>query len=126
MDRRRLAVSIAHRADYADLFDPGPLLAACDAWDVAPAEASTPAAIAAPTLVMRGWFDPYSTPPIDLEKAFLGRQNAYVFEVPNESYNAFGYTECPRTIRNAWLDAVDAPPVDTSCLTEIPPPDLGG
>jgi DNA-directed RNA polymerase specialized sigma24 family protein len=36
-----------------------------------------------------------------------------------ESYNALGFTECPRTIRNAWLDATSGPPVDTSCLASI-------
>jgi hypothetical protein len=39
-----------------------------------------------------------------------GAPDVYLVEIPNQSYNALGYTECPRTIRNAWIDAPKARP----------------
>ena len=73
---------------------------------------------------MRGSLDPYSTPPDDIVEA-IGGPRTYVYEVPNQSYNAFGEVDCPRLIRNAWIDAPDAAPADVSCLSEIAPVDLG-
>jgi pimeloyl-ACP methyl ester carboxylesterase len=126
VDHRRLQVSMAGRAEYADLFDPGPLLTACGAWDVPPAAPTAEAFPSSlPTLVMRGWFDPYSAPPTHIKDAFKDRPDVYFYEVPNESYNAFGFSDCPRLIRNAWIDAIDVPPADTSCLSTIAPPLLG-
>ena len=71
---------------------------------------------------MRGWFDPYSTPPDDI-KAAIGGPKTYIYDVPNQSYNALGEVDCPRLIRNAWIDAPNAPPVDVSCLADIAPVD---
>jgi pimeloyl-ACP methyl ester carboxylesterase len=130
VDGPRLAAAIAGRPAYADVFSPSPLLAPCAAWGVAPAAASTGGAPAAastggapadsvPTLILRGAFDPYSALPSDVTKA-LGGPNVYVVNVPNQSYNTLGFTECPRAIRNSWIDAPTAPP-DTSCLANIPP-----
>ena len=73
---------------------------------------------------MRGSLDPYSTPPDDIVRA-IGGPSTYVYAVPNQSYNAFGEVDCPRLIRNAWIDAPDAAPADVSCLSEIAPVDLG-
>lgn len=126
VDHRRLQVSIAGRGPYADLFDPGPLLTPCDAWDVPPGGIpSGPFPSGMPALVMRGWFDPFSAPPADIRDAFKDRPEVYFYEVPNESYNSFGFSDCPRLIRNAWIDAITAPPVDVSCLAAIPRPQLG-
>lgn len=126
MDHARLAEAIDGRAAYGDVFDPSPLVSVCEAWDVAPAQADTsPLPDDLPTLMFRGWFDPYSTPVADIRSAYGDRRNLYIVEVPEQSYNAFGYAECPRLIRNAWIDAPAAPPVDTSCLDRIPPIDLG-
>ena len=125
IDHGRLEADIAGRAAYADLFDPSPLLTACEVWPTGPAPVPPPAwPVDVPTLAMRGWFDPYSTPPDDI-KAAIGGPNTYIYDVPNQSYNAFGEVDCPRLIRNAWIDAPDAPPVDVSCLADIAPIDLG-
>ena len=126
VDQARLDEDIAGRPAYEDLFGPGPLVAACDVW---PVRSSAPAPSAAwptgvPTLVMRGSLDPYSTPPEDIIRA-IGGPDTYVYAVPNQSYNAFGEVDCPRLIRNAWIDAPDAAPADVSCLSEIAPVDLG-
>ena len=58
-------------------------------------------------------------------KSAAGAPNVYLVEIPNQSYNALGYTECPRAIRNAWIDAPTAAPADTTCLQSIPAPPLG-
>lgn len=122
VDAPRLAAAVAGRPAYGEVFSPSPLLAPCAAWGVAPASTSTGGSPTGgvPTLILRGEFDPYSAPPSDVTKAMAGAPNVYLVEVPNQSYNTLGYTECPRAIRNAWIDAPTAPP-DTSCLGNIPP-----
>jgi hypothetical protein len=121
IDQDRLKADIAGRAAYADLFDPSPLLTPCEVWPTGPAPGPPLAwPVDVPTLVMRGWLDPYSTPPDDI-KAAIGGPKTYIYDVPNQSYNAFGEVDCPRLIRNAWMDAPNAPPVDVSCLDDIAP-----
>ena len=121
IDHGRLEADIAGRAAYADLFDPSPLLTACEVWPAGPAPVPpAPWPVDVPTLVLRGWFDPYSTPPDDI-KAAIGGPNTYIYDVPNQSYNALGEVDCPRLIRNAWIDAPGAPPADVSCLADIAP-----
>jgi pimeloyl-ACP methyl ester carboxylesterase len=125
IDHARLKADIAGRVAYVELFDPSPLLTACDVWPTGEAPAPPPAwPVNVPTLAMRGWFDPYSTPPDDV-KAAIGGPNTYIYDVPNQSYNSFGEVDCPRLIRNAWIDAPNAPPIDVSCLADIAPIDLG-
>ncbi len=121
IDHARLIADIAGRAAYADLFEPSPLLTACDVWPTGDPP-GTPAAwpVNVPTLVVRGWVDPFSTPPDDIKSA-IGGPNTYIYDVPNQSYNALGEVDCPRLIRNAWMDAPNAPPADVSCLAEIAP-----
>ena len=125
VDASRLATAIAGRPAYADVFAPSPLLAPCAAWGVTPTPASTgstpPGGV--PTLIFRGEFDPYSAPSSDVSAALAGTSNVYLVDVPNQSYNTLGFTECPRAIRNAWIDAPNGPP-DTSCLGNIPALDL--
>jgi hypothetical protein len=67
---------------------------------------------------------PFSAPMNEVAKATAGASNVYLIDIPNQSYNALGYTECPLAIRNAWIDALTAPPADTSCLAKIPPIEL--
>ena len=91
---------------------------------MAPASADSGAALpltgGVPTLVLRGALDPYSAPLSDVAAATAGAAKVYPLEIPNQSYNVLGYTECPRAIRNAWIDSPTAPPA-TSCLTGAPP-----
>jgi pimeloyl-ACP methyl ester carboxylesterase len=123
IDQPRLQASLDGRAAYGDVFSPSPLLTPCAVWGVAPEPAASAGSPinGVPTLVLRGALDPYSAPPIDVTNAIGGAQNVFVVEIPNQSYNALGYTECPRAIRNAWMDAPNAPPADTTCLAKIPP-----
>ena len=122
VDHARLDRAIAGRAAYAALFEPGPLAAACDAWDVSPS--SAPSKLPGgptPILVLRGWFDPYSTPAADVQAALIGYPNLALVEVPNASYNALGGNDCPRRIRNAWIDALTPPDPGFACRFGDPP-----
>jgi pimeloyl-ACP methyl ester carboxylesterase len=127
IDESRLGASIDGRPAYVDDFSPSPLLAPCAAWSVPPAPAASVGSPTGglPTLVLRGALDPYSAPMSEVAKAANGAADVYLVEIPNQSYNALGYTECPRTIRNAWIDAPTAPPSDTSCLAGIPQIEFG-
>jgi hypothetical protein len=125
VDHTRLDRDIARRQAYAELFSPGPLGPACSAWSVPSAPVAS-ASIGAdvPTLILRGWIDPFSAPPGDVAAAVGDTGNVHSLEVPNMSYNALS-VGCARTIRDAWLDAPTAAPSDTSCLAQIPPLRLG-
>jgi pimeloyl-ACP methyl ester carboxylesterase len=125
--RATLDRDIAGRKPYADLFQPGPLAAQCDAWDVKPAAAlaSGPFGGGVPVLILRGAFDPFSTTPGQITVASAGQTNVQIVEVPNASYDVLGPFECVRAIRNAWVDSPGAPPADSSCLAKIPAIDLG-
>jgi pimeloyl-ACP methyl ester carboxylesterase len=122
IDESRLSASSDGRPAYQDVFSPGPLLVPCEAWSVKPVTPPTAgtAGDAVPTLVLRGVFDPFSAPTSDVTKA-LSAGTSFVLDIPNQSYNTLGYTECPRAIRNAWIDAPTSAPADTSCLPKIPP-----
>jgi pimeloyl-ACP methyl ester carboxylesterase len=122
LDQARLEASLEGRAAYAAVFAPGPLLTPCAGWQVAPAAPGPngPITGGVPTTIIRGAFDPYSTPVSDISKATAGLANVFTLEIPNQSYNALGYDECPVSIRNAWIDAPTVAPAKTSCLGQIP------
>ena len=124
IDRSRLDASIDGRQSYAEAFAPvANSIAACDAWPVGGGGASPtgPVTGGVPTMIMRGALDPFSAPMSDVSNAVGPSDNTYLLEVPNQSYNVLGFTECPVAIRNAWIDTPTAPAADTSCLTKIPP-----
>jgi pimeloyl-ACP methyl ester carboxylesterase len=122
IDTSRLEASIDARPAYGDVFDPSPLLTPCAAWSVGPSGPGPTGLITGgvPVLVLRGALDPFSAPSSEVREATAGLDNVFVVDIPNQSYNALGYAECPRAIRNAWVDAPTAPPADTSCLATIP------
>ena len=99
-------------------------VAVCAAWAVPPAPRDAGAAMlpALPVLMLYGQFDPY-TGPLDRADALLPAPGlGLALEVPNETYNAFGYSECPRQVRRAWLDDPTTRVLDTSCFdVEIAP-----
>ena len=126
IDESRLSSSIDGRPGYADVFSPSPLLAACPVWGVEAATAGPGGSPTGgvPTLVLRGALDPFSASAADVGTATNGSPNVFILPIPNQSYNALGFTECPRAIRNAWIDAITAPPADTTCLGSIAEPNL--
>ena len=72
-----------------------------------------------PILVLRGWLDPYRALAADVAKALNGYPNLSIVELPNASYNALGGSDCPRRIRNAWIDDLAPPSVDPTCETAL-------
>ena len=127
VDRAAIAQAVRGRAAWAQLFDPAVLLAPCDAWSVAPADLPLPShspTAGVRSLLMTGALDPFTIPSVQLAAATAGDPLATVLDVPNQSYNVLGYTECPRTIRNAWLDLASGPPPDTTCLGRLGPVNL--
>ena len=124
--RATLERNVAGRKPYADLFEPGPLGAQCETWGVKPvALASGPFGGGVPLLILRGEFDPFSATPDQITVARAGETTVHVVEIPNGSYDVLGPFECVRAIRNAWMDAPEVAPADTSCLAKIPAIDLG-
>lgn len=123
VDEANLQASIQGRAAYAHVFAPSPVLAACDVWPVGHPDRGPagPVTGGVPTLVLHGAFDPFSSPPSQLS----GQANVFVLEVPNQSYNVLGYTDCALAIRNAWIDQPTVAPADPSCLGQIPEVPLG-
>jgi pimeloyl-ACP methyl ester carboxylesterase len=122
INQNRLDLAIAGRPAYQDAFAPSPLLAPCAVWpaDAPETPPAGPLTGGVPTLVIRGAFDPFSAPIDEVDRAIAGIPEATSLEIPNQSYNALGFLECPVAIRNAWIDAPTQPPADISCLSGIP------
>jgi pimeloyl-ACP methyl ester carboxylesterase len=118
IDAPLLRASVGNRPAYADVFDPSPLLAACAVWPVGHPEAMPvgPVTGGVPTLVLRGAFDPFGSPPDELR----GAANVFLVQLPNASYNALGNSDCTVGIRNAWVDAPTTPPADLTCVGQMP------
>jgi pimeloyl-ACP methyl ester carboxylesterase len=98
------------------------LTAACQAWNVAPADPSVtqPAAAGTPMLIYTGQLDSWSTRP-QAEAALATLPGAHSYEVPGQTHNVMGFTDCSITMRNAWLDDPSKPPPDTGCLSALHP-----
>jgi pimeloyl-ACP methyl ester carboxylesterase len=122
VDRDMLTEGIAGRATWSELFAPEVALAPCAAWPVEPAARfqTVDPTNGVRSLFLRGQLDPFTVPLAELARSVDGTDVSIV-DVPNQSYNVLGFTECPRAIRNPWLDATSGPPVDTSCLNTIVP-----
>jgi pimeloyl-ACP methyl ester carboxylesterase len=120
---RPAALSLAAEMPWlAPTFEHSPVFAACDAWAVDPADPAIGAPVASdvPALVLVGQFDPFTGPLPELEVALAGLSNATFLEVPNQSYNVFGFNECPRQVRRGWLNDPTVR-LDTACLADLPP-----
>jgi pimeloyl-ACP methyl ester carboxylesterase len=106
-------------AGMAGVFETNPFFGACEAWDVEPdprARGSIETDI--PVLALAGQFDPFTGPIGAVAASATGLERAVFLEVPNQSYNIFGFDECPRAVRREWLDDPDRMP-DTSCFADI-------
>lgn len=108
---------------YAVACGRNPFRDVCRVWHVGQADPSTTEPIASdiPVLVMVAVYDPYKRAR-EVRRLSAGLTRAQVIKVPHHSYNVFGYYECPRDIRRAWLDNPMAAPADTSCLAKLHDP----
>jgi pimeloyl-ACP methyl ester carboxylesterase len=108
---------------YAVAYRRNPFREVCRIWHAGQADPSTAEPIASdiPVLIEVAVYDPYSRAR-EVKRLSAGLTRVQVIEIPNHSYNVFGYYECPRDIRGAWLDNPKTAPADTSCLTKLHDP----
>jgi pimeloyl-ACP methyl ester carboxylesterase len=94
----------------------------CQLWDVGVADGSAREAVTSstPTLLLAGRFDPHGAPGF-VRAAAEKLSTSWVVEIPSGSYNVLGMDhDCPRSIRNAWIDSPTTAP-DTGCIEGMPP-----
>jgi len=105
---------------YHTVFGDNPYLAGCVPWAVPPADdvVHQPLGGSLPLLVLVGQFDAF-VPDMLVTQSLSDRLNAYLVRVPAQTHNVLGFTECTLAIRNAWVDAPEAPPADMSCLATL-------
>ena len=120
IDRTALARDARGDPTFEAVFVRDPYLAACKQWDVAPADPAVhqPGGTDVPELLFLGRFDSFSPLPVAREAAKTFG-NAWVLEVPGQTHNALGFSDCPIGIRNAWIQDPTSPPVDTTCLRDM-------
>jgi hypothetical protein len=97
-----------------------PYRSACRAWGVAPAV--TPEARPLPkipTLVLVGALDPFFTG-ADIDARAAGSPQ-FLVTFPGLTHNTLGFSDCPISLRNVWLDQPRRAPA-TDCTTR--PPDV--
>jgi len=121
VDVAAMADAAGDRPAYQSVFGAdNPYLAACEVWDVPPANpmASEPLASDIPMLIYTGQLD--STSPLPLAEAAANWfETAYLYEVQGQSHNVMGFSDCTIEIRNAWIVDPASPPEDAGCLTEL-------
>jgi len=120
MDHSDVAARTADAPAFGEVFAHDPYVEACASWDVPPGEPSVhePVATDVPLLILPGQFDAFSQAVASREAAgTFGR--AWVVEVPGQTHNTLGHTDCPIEIRNAWIRDPTSPP-DTTCLKGMP------
>jgi pimeloyl-ACP methyl ester carboxylesterase len=120
IDPAALARKAAGDPTFEAVFVRDPYLAACDAWNVPPAGPTIhqPVHTDVPLLLLSGQFDSFSAPPIT-RAAAKTFGNAWVLEVPGQTHNALGFSDCPIGIRNEWIRDPMSPPADTRCLEDM-------
>jgi pimeloyl-ACP methyl ester carboxylesterase len=118
LDEDQIAVTVRD-SPYRSLFEDNPYLAACDVWATPPSEASfhEPFATDLPVLIMVGRLDSYSSPSAAMSAAAT-LPNGFVVEVPGQTHNVLGFTECTLDIRNAFINDPETRP-DTGCLGDL-------
>ena len=120
IDPASLAEAAGGDPTYEAVFVHDPYLAACEAWDVPPADSSVhdPVRADVPALLFSGQFDSFSPPPAARD-ALKDYGTGWVLEIPGQTHNALGFTECPIGIRNRWIWHPMSPPRDTRCLKDM-------
>jgi pimeloyl-ACP methyl ester carboxylesterase len=105
---------------FEAVFVRDPYLAACKVWNVPPAGPTIhqPVHTDVPQLLLSGQFDSFSPSPVakEVAKTF---GNAWVLEIPGQTHNALGFSDCPIGIRNEWIRDPMSPPAGTTCLGDM-------
>jgi pimeloyl-ACP methyl ester carboxylesterase len=121
IDQEVLTQLAAGEAWYEEAYANSPYLEVCQRWGVQGDDDSQAGAAVTsdiPTLFLIGRFNPFSPRPV-VEEAASTFSRSYIVEFPNLSYNVLPF-DCPRMIRNAWINNPDSPP-DTTCVDNLPP-----
>jgi hypothetical protein len=120
IDTTALSSKAGGDSTYEAVFVGDPYLAACKEWDVPPADPAVhqPEHTDVPQLFVTGQFDSFSPPPVVLQEART-MDHTWALEIPGQTHNALGFSDCPIGIRNAWIRNTTSPPADTSCLSEM-------
>jgi pimeloyl-ACP methyl ester carboxylesterase len=121
IDREALAQLAGGEAGYEGAYVDSPYFEVCQRWGVQgddDSQAGTAVTSDIPTLFLIGRFNPFSPRPL-VEEAASTFSRSYIVEFPNLSHNVLAHN-CPRMIRNAWINNPDSPP-DTTCVDNLPP-----
>jgi pimeloyl-ACP methyl ester carboxylesterase len=96
-----------------------PYRSACRAWGVAPAVPPAAQILPnVPTLALVGALDPFSSA-ADANGLVSGRPQ-FLVTFPGSTHNTLGFSDCPISLRNVWLDQPRRAPVNT-CNFRPPP-----
>lgn len=121
VDQEAMTQAAGESPAYQSVFGAeSPYLAACEVWDVDAAGPilGEPLETDVPMLVYVGQLD--ATSPFPLARAAATTlPNAFLYEVPGQTHNVMGFSNCTIEIRNAWIDNPALPPPDTSCLDQL-------
>ncbi|HSE46054.1 MAG TPA: alpha/beta hydrolase [Gemmatimonadales bacterium] len=119
VDHAALEAEMAGDPAIAHVFGQHPYLAACEGWNVSPADPAVhePVLTDVPLLILAGRFDPFS-PPSVARAAAESFEQARVIAV-TDVHNTLGHNECSLEIRNAWIDEPTSVPTAASCLRDM-------
>lgn len=119
IDRATVTRQASGDPAYQQVFANSPYLAACDAWQVpaGPPAVHQPVDTQVPLLLLVGQFDSFSPPQVQAAVSRL--DHAWAVQVPGQTHNVLGFSDCPIDIRNAWVHQPSAPPAGTQCLHEM-------
>ncbi|WP_431900380.1 alpha/beta fold hydrolase [Nonomuraea sp. bgisy101] len=98
----------------------GPHAEACTVWPAGEAPSGEPVASDIPTLITIGGLNTFSGSAQDVAAAASSLTRARLLEIPFGNYGAYR-EDCPRPIRNAWIDDPAAPLRNTGCVKEVGP-----
>jgi pimeloyl-ACP methyl ester carboxylesterase len=118
IDQAALAGAAGNRPWYIEAYVQSPYPEICERWNVGQAstDAHKPLTSDIPTLMLVGWFDPFSPLPL-LKDAAAGLSNSSIVKVA-EGRNVLD-SDCTIGIRNAFVDHPGSPP-DTRCVGDLP------
>jgi pimeloyl-ACP methyl ester carboxylesterase len=104
---------------FDQAFGDHPFRDLCRVWSVPSGDPPRVIRSDVPTLVFAGQMDPNISQSV-LEEAMAALDRGVLVTFPSLGANTLA-RDCPREIRNAWIEQPTQPP-DTSCVDRLPPP----
>lgn len=121
LDHAELADAIGGDPVYHAVFGQSPYVAACEAWEVPPADPSAVAPVDGDVsmLLLPGQFDSFGPPGWADENA-ARIDHAWAVTLPGGTHNAIAHVHCGKVVRNAWAADPATPPDAEQCdATEV-------